>query len=90
MSLFKSKRKFACSARFLLYKDGVICAKNSPKRTSHGVARAIVKGTSLRSPSSIMGTNGTTIKKIHIFNEQSILIHVKSYPFEVISVHLCI
>ena len=29
-------------------------AKNSPKRTSHGVARAIVKLNSLRSPSSIM------------------------------------
>ena len=51
---FKSKRKFACNARFLSCKDGAICAKNSPKRTSHGVARAIVKGTSLRSPSPIM------------------------------------
>ena len=53
-SLSKSKRKFACNARFLFCKDGAICAKNSPKRTSHGVARSIVKGTSLRSPSSIM------------------------------------
>ena len=40
--------------RFLFCKDGAICAKSSPKRTSHGVARAIVKGTSLRSPSPIM------------------------------------
>ena len=54
MSLSKSKRKFACNARFLFCMDGAICAKNSPKRTSHGVARAIVKGTSLRSPSPIM------------------------------------
>ena len=42
------------NARVLFCKDGAICAKNSPKRTSHGVARAIVKGTSLRSPSPIM------------------------------------
>ena len=42
------------NARFLFCKDGAICAKNSPKRTSHGVARAIVKGTSFRSPSPIM------------------------------------
>ena len=47
-------RKFAYNARFLFCKDGAIYAKNSPKRTSHGVARAIVKGTSLRSPSPIM------------------------------------
>ena len=39
---------------FLFCKDGAICAKNSPEHTSHGVARAIVKGTSLRSPSPIM------------------------------------
>ena len=50
----KSKRKFACNTLFLFCKDGAICAKNSPKRTSHGVARAIVKGTSLRSLSPIM------------------------------------
>ena len=54
MNLPKSKRKFACNARFLLCKDGAICAKNSPKRTSHGEARAIVKLNSLRSPSPIM------------------------------------
>ena len=54
VSLSKSKLKFACNARFLFYKDGAICAKNSPKRTSYGVPRAIVKGTSLRSPSPIM------------------------------------
>ena len=39
---------------FLFCKDGAICVKNSPKRTSHGVARVIVKGTSLRSPCPIM------------------------------------
>ena len=50
MSLSKSKRKFACNARFLFCKDGAICAKNSPKRTSHGAARTIVKLNSLRSP----------------------------------------
>ena len=43
-----------CNARFLFCKDGAICAKNSPKHTSQGVGRAIVKGTSLRSPSPIM------------------------------------
>ena len=53
MSLSKSKRKFSRNARFFC-KYGAICAKNSPKRTSHGVARAIVKGTSLRSPFPIM------------------------------------
>ena len=52
--LSKSKRKFECNAPFLFCKDGAICAKNSPKRTSYGVARTIVKGTSLRSPSPIM------------------------------------
>ena len=44
----------ACNARFLFCKDGAICAKNNQKHTSHGVACAIVKGTSLRSPSPIM------------------------------------
>ena len=53
-SLSKSKRKFACNARFLFCKDGEICAKNSPKRISHGVACAIVKLNSLRSPSPII------------------------------------
>ena len=45
---------------FLFCKVGAICAKNSPKRTPHGVARAIVKGTSLRSTSAIRapGING--------------------------------
>ena len=38
---------------FCSVKDGTISTKNSPKRTSHGVARAIVKGTSMRSPSPI-------------------------------------
>ena len=53
----KSKLKFACYARFLFYKDGAICAKNSPKRTSHGAARATVKLNSLRSPSPIMASD---------------------------------
>ena len=44
VQFFKSKRKFACNARFLFCKDGAICAKNSQKRTSHGAARAIVPG----------------------------------------------
>ena len=40
---------------YLLFcKYGAICAENSPKRTSRGVARAIVKLNSLRSPSPIM------------------------------------
>ena len=55
-----AKRVFF-NARFLFCKDGAICAKNSPKRTSHGVARAIVKGTSLRSPSPIMAPVVTCI-----------------------------
>ena len=46
---------------FSFCKDGAICAKNSPKRTSHGVARAIVKGTSLRSPSPIMAPGITNV-----------------------------
>ena len=62
-SLSKSKRKFACNARFLFCKDGAICAKNSPKRTSHGVARAIVKGTSLRSPFPIMASGSINGRK---------------------------
>ena len=54
VSLSKSERKFAYNTRFLFCYDGAICAKNSLKRTSHGVTRAIVKGTSLRSPTPIM------------------------------------
>ena len=57
-----SKRRFACNARCLFCKDGAIFAKNSPNRTSHGVARAIVKGTSLRSPSPITAHGFCTIK----------------------------
>ena len=59
------RTQFACNARFLFCKDGAICAKNSPKRTTHGVARAIVKLNSLWSPSPIMAPdkNPCTIPK---------------------------
>ena len=59
-----------CNARFLLCKDGAICAKNSPKGTSHGEARATIKLNSLRSPSPIMAA--AINKPLEIFNVQSI------------------
>ena len=64
----QSKRKFACNARLLFCKDGAICAKNSPKRTSHWVALAIVKGTSLRYPSPIMAPGSIELVSIVIGN----------------------
>ena len=51
---------------FLFCTDRAICAKNRPKRTSHGVARAIVKGTSLQAPSPIMAP-GFTHKLLNNF-----------------------
>ena len=61
----KSKCKFAFNVRFLLCKDGAICAKNIPKRNSQGVARAIVKLNSLRFPSPIMAPGFIQHEKSH-------------------------
>ena len=74
----KSKRKFACNARFLFCKDGAICAKNSgPKRTSHGVACAIVKGTSLRSPSPIMSPDVNEYARMIMESLDSIISNIE-------------
>ena len=66
-SLSKSKRKFACNACFLFCEDSAIFAKNSPNHTSHGVARAIVKLNSLRSPSPIMTPDKTEFATVRIY-----------------------